>query len=148
MTSTTEQLAIHSTFEHNGKISEHYLGIIAISQLMASHLSAQNVLKAITKYLSDLVIELVNGRFFCMDTTNGTSGEKSGMKRMLQHAVPLAVWIGCGNHKVTFCVKHLLQVYPNVLAADGTLLALWKLFNYRSSAASFLKNAAEMYDEK
>ena len=73
--SATEQLAIYSTFEHN-KISDHYLGIIPISQLLASHLSAKNVLKAITKYLSDLGIELVNGRFFCMDTTNMKSGEK------------------------------------------------------------------------
>ena len=74
-TYTTKQLAIYSTFEHN-KISEHYLGIISINQLVASHLSAQNVLKAITKYLSDLGIELVNGRFFCMDTTDVNSGEK------------------------------------------------------------------------
>ena len=72
---TTEQLAIYSTFEHN-KISDHYLGIIPISQLLASHLRAKNVLKAITKYLSDLGIELVNGRFFCMDTANVKSGEK------------------------------------------------------------------------
>ena len=92
-TSTTEQLAIYSTFEHNNKISEHYLGIIPISQLVGSHLSVQNILKAITKYLSDLGIEPVNGRFFCMDTTNVNSGEKSGMKRLPQHAV----WIGCGN---------------------------------------------------
>ena len=59
--STTEQQAFYSTFEHNNKISEHYLGIIPISQFVASHLSVQKVLKAITKYLSDLVIELVNG---------------------------------------------------------------------------------------
>ena len=49
--STTEQLAIYSTFEHKNKILEHYLGIIPMSQLVGSHLTAQNVLKAITKYL-------------------------------------------------------------------------------------------------
>ena len=49
--STTEQLAIYSTFEHKNKILEHYPGIIPMSQLVGSHLTAQNVLKAITKYL-------------------------------------------------------------------------------------------------
>ena len=61
--STTEQLAIYSTYEHNNKFSEHYLGIIPNSQLVGSHLSTQNVLKAITKYLLDLGIELVNDFF-------------------------------------------------------------------------------------
>ena len=88
---------------------------------MGSHLRAQKVLKAIIKYLgiepsiSDLGIELVNGRLFCMDTTNLNSDEKSGMKHLLQYAVPLAVWIGCGNYKVA--------LYP-VLVADAMLLAL------------------------
>ena len=36
----TEQLAIYSIFEHNNNISEHYLGIIPISQLVDSHFSA------------------------------------------------------------------------------------------------------------
>ena len=115
---------------------------------MGSQLSAQNVLKAITKYLSDLGIELVNGTFFCMDTTNVNFREKSGMKHLLQHVVPLAVWIGYGNHKVALCFKHLLQVYPDILAADPTLLFLWKFFHYQTLATNFVKNAAEMYDEK
>ena len=115
---------------------------------MGSHLSAKNVLKAITKYLSDLGIELVNGRFFCMGTTNVNSDEKSGMKCQLQYAVHLVVWIGCGNHKVALCFKHLLQVYPDFLAADATLLALRKFFHYRPLANNFVKNVAEMYDEK
>ena len=42
--------------------------------------------------------------------------KKSGMKHLLQHAVPLAVWIGCGNYKVV--------LYPDVLAANAMLLAL------------------------
>ena len=104
-------------------------------------------LKAITKHLSDLGIELVNGRF-CMDTTNVNSGGKSGTKHLLQHAIPCAVWIHCGNHKVALSFKHLLQVYPDVLAADATLLALWKFFYYQPLTTNFVKNVAEMYDEK
>ena len=115
---------------------------------MGSHLNAQNVLKAITKYLSDLGIELANDRFFCMDTTNMSSSKNSGMKRLLQHTISLAVWIGCGNHKVALCFKHLLQVYPDVLTADATLLVLWKFLHYRPLATNFVNNTAEMYDKK
>ena len=42
---------------------------------------------------------------------NVNFGEKRGMKRLLQHAVPFAVWIGCGNHKVALCFKDLLQIF-------------------------------------
>ena len=62
-----------------------------------------------------------------MDTTNVNSGEKSGMKRLLQHAV----WIGCGNYKVTLCF--------DVLPADATLLALWKFFHYRPLESILLR---------
>ena len=88
---------------------------------------------------------MVNDRFFCMGTTKVNSGE---MKRLLQHAVLLAVWVGCGNHKVELCFKNLLQVYPDVLAEDAMLLALSKCFHNQSTATNFVKNAAEMFDKK
>ena len=34
--STTEQIAIYSAFEYSNKISEYYLGVIPISQLLGS----------------------------------------------------------------------------------------------------------------
>ena len=98
--------------------------------------------------MSDPGIELVNGRFFCMDSKNVNSGGKSRMKRLLQHAVPLAGWIGCGNRKVVLFFKHPLQVYPEVLAPAATLLALWNFFHYQHLAPTFVKNAAETYDER
>ena len=79
---------------------------------------------------------------------NVNFGEKRGMKRLLQHAVPFAVWIGCGNHKVALYFKDLLQIYPVVLAADATLLTLWNFFHYRPLATNFVKNAAKTYDER
>ena len=82
-----------------------------------------------------------------MDTTNVNSGEKAGLKRLLKHAVPLGCWIGCGNHKIALCFKHLLGDFPVVFSADATLLCLWKFFHYRPLAVNFLKNAAEAYEE-
>ena len=142
-----EQMAIYATFKHNGSFSEHYVGIMPISQLVQTHLSAANILEAMKIYLEGLNVSLRNGRFFCMDTTNVNSGERGGLKRLLKHAVPLATWVGCGNHKVALCFKHLLKDFPDVFSADATLLALWKYFHYRPLALNFMKNAAEMYDE-
>ena len=44
---SVEQMAIYASFEHNGKISEHYVGILLLSKLFGTHLSAANILKAL-----------------------------------------------------------------------------------------------------
>ena len=72
------------------------------------------------------------------------SGERSGVKRLLKHAVPLGVWIGCGNHKLVLCFKHLLLLLSKIFSADTTL---WKFFHYQPLAMSFIKNAAEVFQE-
>ena len=71
---STEQMAIYATFKHNGTIGEHFVGIIPISKLVESTLSAKNILSALENYLQSLDISLANARFFCMDTTNVNSG--------------------------------------------------------------------------
>ena len=68
------------------------------------------------------------------------------MKRLLKHAVPLAVLIGCGNQKVTLYFKHLLQIYPDIFAADAILfftmlLFFFKFFHYWPLETNFFKNA-------
>ena len=105
---STEQMAIYATFNHNGKISEHFVGILPISKLVGAHLSAQNILTALEVYLKDLEVPFENARFFMMDTTNVNSGERGGLKRLLKFLIPMDVWIGCGNHKVALCFKHLV----------------------------------------
>ena len=37
-----EQMVIYATFEHRNHISEHYTGILMISELAGNHLSAPN----------------------------------------------------------------------------------------------------------
>ena len=95
----TEQVAMYATFKHNGTIGAHFVGIIQISKLVESTLSAKNILSALENYLRSLDISLLNARFFCMDITNIISGERSGLKRLLKDAVPLGVWIGCVSEK-------------------------------------------------
>ena len=76
-------------------------------------------------------------------------GRRADQKDCYQHIVPIAAWIGCGNHKVTLCFKHLLNKLPSVADADAMLLALSKFFNYRPLAINFLElaNASEIYGE-
>ena len=145
---SVEQMAIYATFNHNGKISEHFVGIIPISKMVGTHLSATNILHAFERYFEKLEVPFFrNARFFMMDTTNVNSGEKKGLKRLLKHLIPMASWIGCGNHKVALCFKHLLPEFKSVFSADATLLVLWKFFHYRPLAMSFMENVAEIYGE-
>lgn len=114
-------------FEHAAKIREHFIGKVPV------------------EFFENIEVPILNCLFSCMDTTNVNSGDYSGLKRLLKHAVPLSVWIGCGNHKLALCVKHLLGEYPNVSDADSTLLA--SCFHYRSLALNFLQDVAAVYLE-
>ena len=144
---SVEQMAIYISFKHNGKISEHYVGILPLSKLVGTDLSAANILKALQSYLEMQEIPIDSSRFFMMDTTNVNSGEKGGLKRLLQHVIPIAAWIGCGNHEVALCFKHLLNEFPSVADADATLLALSIFFHCRPLEVNFLENASEICGE-
>ena len=144
--SSTEQMAICAAFEHRNRISEHYIGILPISELVGSHLSVPDIFGALNKYLQEMNILLSDGRFFCMGITNVNSGEQSDLKRLLKHAGALGNLFGCGNHKVALCFKYLND-FPDVLSANATFLALWKFFHYHPLAINFLKNAPDTYEK-
>ena len=82
-----------------------------------------------------------------MNITNVNSGENGGLKRLLQHLVRIATWIGCGNQKVALCFKHLHNKFKCVADFDAALLALWKFFHYQPIALNFLENASESFGE-
>ena len=145
---STEQMAIYGSFEHNKKVSEHFIGIYPISKLVGTKLSAGNIMHCLKKYFEDASINIKQARFACMDTTNVNSGKKGGLKRYLANKVPLLNWVGCGNHKLALCFKHLLPKYPTVFATDAFLEALWKFFKYRPLAMNLLDQSANIYGEK
>ena len=145
---STEQMAIYGSFEHNKKVSEHFIGIYPISKLVGTKLSAENIMHSLKKYFEDASINIKQARFACMDTTNVNSGKKGGLKRYLANEVPLLNWVGCGNHKLALCFKHLLPKYPTVFATDAFLEALWKFFKYRPLAMNLLDQSANIYGEK
>lgn len=64
-----------------------------------------------------------------MDTTDVNFRGVSGLKQLWKHAIPSGDLVGCGNLKVALCFKNLLKDIVDVLSADVTFLALWKLFH-------------------
>ena len=97
-----EQFSVYMyvTFCVNNIVSEHFIGLIPISKEVGASLSALNIMAALENFFSKRSIPLCNARFACMDTTNVNSGVVGGLKRYLEHKVPLLRWIGCNNHKL------------------------------------------------
>ena len=109
-----EQFSVYMyvTFCVNNIVSEHFIGLIPISKEVGASLSALNIMAALENFFSKRSIPLCNARFACMDTTNVNSGVVGGLKRYLEHKVPLFCWIGCNNHKLALCFKHLIPQFP------------------------------------
>ena len=142
-----EQMAVYATFEHGGAVKEHFIGLLPLSKLVGTSLSAPNVFKVIENFFVSINVPLRNARYACMDTTRVNSGNKGGLKAYLEHAVPQLFWIGCTNHKLALCFKHILSDFPSVLEADVFLLNLWKFFKYRTLAMHLLQECAEIYGD-
>ena len=47
---STEQLSIYETFEHKGKISKHFIGIVPLYQMVGTTLSAEYIIKVQVQY--------------------------------------------------------------------------------------------------
>ena len=146
---TTEQMAIYTTFYYQGTIKEHFVGIIPISKLMLpiywntyiyTKLSAPNILKALIKLFDEIKVLITQVRFSYMDNTNVNSGSRGGLKRYILHKILMALWIGCGSHKLALCFKHSLKELPCVAEFDTTLLSLWKYFHYWPVAVKSCRN--------
>ena len=70
-----EQLVIYATFLQDTVVKEHFVGLIPVSKVVGTHLSAVNIMGALERFFKDLDIPLRNAKFACMDTTNVNSGE-------------------------------------------------------------------------
>ena len=117
-------MAIYATFNYQGTIKEHYLGIIPISKLVGTELSAPNIMKALIKFFDKMNIPITQAHFSCMGNTNVNSGSRGGLKRYILHEILMALWVGYGNHKLALCFKHLLKEFPCVAEFDLMLLSL------------------------
>ena len=142
-----EQLVIYATFLQDNAVKEHFVGLIPVSKVVGTHLSAVNIMGALELFFKDLDIPLRYAKFACMDTTNVNSGDRNGLKRHLEHIVPMLRLIGCNNHKLALCFKHLIPQFPSINDTDTFLLNLWRFFKYQPLAKNFLEENASMYGQ-
>ena len=106
-----------------------FIGLIPTSKEGGPHLSAVNMF-AIENLFVKNEINLQQACFVCLDTTNVNFGEKSGLKRHLEHKVPSLKLIGCNNHKLALTFKHLMPSFQCVTEIYIFLFNLWKYFKY------------------
>ena len=143
-----EQLVIYATFLQDTVVKEHFVDLIPVSKVVGTHLPAVNIMGALERFFKDLDIPLRNAKLVCMDATNVNSGERNGLKRHLEYIVRMLRWIGCNNHKLALCFKHLIPQFPSINDTDTFLLNLWKFFKYRPLAKNYLEESASVYGQE
>ena len=65
-----------------------------------------------------------------------------GLKRYLEHKVPLLRWFGCNSHKVALCFKHFIPQFPCIVKLICCFLNLWQ---HRDLATSFFWKTQQTY---
>ena len=84
-----EQLAVYATFENQGIIKEHFIGLIPMSKLVGSTLSAENIFRVLQTFVENIKVPLQLARFACMGNTNVNSGIKGGLRAYLEDSFPM-----------------------------------------------------------
>ena len=78
-------------------------------------------------------------------SSNVNSGDCGDLKQYLANTVPMLLWVGCVNHKLALCFKHLLPRFETILGTDIFLESLRKFFKYRPLAMNLLDKCADIY---
>ena len=84
-----EQLAVYATLENQGIIKEHFIGLIPMSKLVGSTLSAENIFRVLQTFFENIKVPLRLVRFACMDNTNVNSSIKGGLQAYLENSFPM-----------------------------------------------------------
>ena len=74
-------------------------------------------------------------------------GHRGGLKSFSKHATPHLNWVGCGNHKLALCFKHLLQEFASGQETDVFLKTSLTVFQVVLLGNEFVKKCAEIYGE-
>ena len=118
------KLVIYVAFNHQGTIKEYYVEIIPISKIVGGELSAPNIMKALIKFFDEINVPITQAPFSFIDNTTVNLGSQGDFERYIIPKVPIALWVGCNNHKLVLCLKHLLKEFPCVAEFDTTLLTV------------------------
>ena len=55
---TIEQMAIYGSFEHNGEIHKHFIGLLPLSKLAGTSLCAENIMNVIETFFRNNAFRL------------------------------------------------------------------------------------------
>ena len=101
---TTEQVAMYATFNYQGTVKEHCVGIIPISKL-----NAPNIMKALIKFFGEINIPITQACFSCMDNTNVNSGSCGNLKRYILHKILMgSLW----QSQIGIMFQALAEIIP------------------------------------
>lgn len=137
------QLSIFCRWNHNGSVSEHFMGLIEMGRTRA-----EDFMRAIETFFIAKGIDITNLRFMGFDGCNTMSGEHKGLQRRMRNASPLAIYINCRNHRLALCLKHLTKTYPLLAEVDNTLLSLYNLFEYSPQKMAVFLSVQEVYGQR
>ena len=76
------------------------------------------------------------------------SGERKGLQRRIHHLAPYSIYLNCSNHRLAFCLVHLIKKYDILLSLDKLLISDWKHFKYSSVKQAVFEEALKSMEQK
>ena len=125
-------MAIYASFEHNGKISEHYIRILWLSKLVGTHLKAANIFNLLLGLKSKKYL-LINCRFFMMDNQCKFWGEERIEK--IATTCPSCScldWLWQSQSRTLLCLKQ------NLTSFHQSQMLMPHCFHYGNSFTTYL----------
>lgn len=126
--SSKEELSICARWERDSKPGEHFIGIVPAKETTA-----------ISSYLcAFLESEITTMPGLGFDGTNTMSGQRSGVQKRLRLHSPSAVYVHCKCHQLQLATLNATDEHREVKRVLGTLLSIWKAFQYSPKKAEKL----------
>ena len=138
-TSTTARKEILGIFISlfDKKNKEFHMDFISLVEVSSTN--SETVMCDIEKVLREKDIGIEKKQFCCIYDTNSISGKHNGVQRRIRNYTPHVVYINCMCHRLTFCLKHLMDDSPWLKTVDSLLLGLWKTFHFSGKYCYILK---------
>ena len=75
---STKQMEVYVTFDHNGNISQYFIGVYLVNKSASTSLSGSNIMRSLEKSVQNISVNRSKTRFVCKVTTNVSSGKRGG----------------------------------------------------------------------
>ena len=136
--SNTEQSAISVRLIHNGKIEEHFLGLIDSSGDQSADGLTKILIETLRSY--NITVETCKTKLIgqSYDGAPTMSGEFNGVQKQVSDKYPYAYYNHCVAHRISLCASHSANRIPEVAKFFGTLDRLVTFFRSSPKRTRFL----------